>query len=135
MQSEYIRVFEFYKMLRESYINRFPQRIPENIDMTAHYKTMCIEYLNNQFMDAEIKPVNGVYKITGKIVDVYKESNPPEGSIASLIAKLSEDGEIKKLLGNAAKDLEDFDFWLNMEGYVKNGVATEKFIKQKDWIK
>ncbi|EGB6256593.1 hypothetical protein H7397_001487 [Salmonella enterica] len=135
MRSENLRVDELYEMLRDFYITRFPQRIADNIDMTAHYKTMCVEYLNNQFMDAEIKPVNGVYKITGEIVNVYKESNPPEGSIAFLIAKLSDDGEIKKLLNNAAKDLEDFDFWLNMEGYVKNGVASEKLIKQKEWIK
>ncbi|EIS74099.1 hypothetical protein YPPY66_2883, partial [Yersinia pestis PY-66] len=55
-------------------------------------------------------------------------------STAYLIAKLSEDGELKKLLDNGVKDLEDFDFWLNMEGYVENGVASEKLITQKEWF-
>ncbi|HBC0036231.1 TPA: hypothetical protein JGA48_000370 [Salmonella enterica] len=134
MRSENIRVNELYKMLRDFYITCFPQRISDNIDMTANYKRMLIEYLNGEFFDAEIRAVDGIYKITGDIVQVYKESNPPEGSTAYLIAKLSEDGELKKLLDNGVKDLEDFDFWLNMEGYVKNGVASEKLITQKEWF-
>ncbi|EHS5979081.1 hypothetical protein KV930_003261 [Escherichia coli] len=134
MRSENIRVNELYKMLRDFYITYFPQRISDNIDMTANYKRMLIEYLNGEFFDAEIKAADGIYKITGDIVQVYKESNPPEGSTAYLIAKLSEDGELKKLLDNGVKDLEDFDFWLNMEGYVKNGVASEKLITQKEWF-
>lgn len=36
---------------------------------------MLIEYLNGEFFDAEIKAVDGIYKITGDIVQVYKESN------------------------------------------------------------
>ncbi len=133
MRSENIRINEFYKMLRDFYIARFPQRISDDIDMTANYKTMLIEYLNGEFFDAEIKVVNGTYKITGDIVDVYKESNPPEGCTAYLIAKLSEDGELDKLLSNGVKDIEDLDSWLKMEGFVKNGVASEKLIKQKEW--
>lgn len=135
MRNENIRVDELYKILRDFYITRFPQRIPDNIDMTANYKTALIEHLNGDFFDAEIKVVDGAYKITGDIVQIYKESNPPKGSTAYFIAKLSEEGELKKLLDNGVKDLEDFDFWLNMEGYVKDGVASEKFIKQKEWFK
>ncbi|EDQ0555221.1 hypothetical protein CSP34_002283 [Salmonella enterica subsp. diarizonae] len=133
MRSKNIRINEFYKMLRDFYITRFPQRISDDIDMTANYKTMLIEYLNGEFFDAEIKVVNGKYKITGDIVEVYKESNPPEGCTAYLIAKLSEEGELDKLLSNGIKDIEDLDFWLKMEGFVKNGVASEKLIKQKEW--
>lgn len=133
MRSKNIRINEFYKMLRDFYITRFPQRISDDIDMTANYKTMLIEYLNGEFFDAEIKVVNGRYKITGDIVEVYKESNPPEGCTAYLIAKLSEEGELDKLLSNGVKDIEDLDSWLKMEGFVKNGVASEKLIKQKEW--
>ncbi|ATI90052.1 hypothetical protein H0K13_001022 [Salmonella enterica] len=131
MRSENLRVDELYEMLREFYINRFPQRISDNFDMTVNYKTMLIEYLNGKFFNAEIKPVNGVYKITGDIVDAYKASNPPEGSTAYLIAKLSEEDELKRLLNDGVKDLEDLDFWLKIEGFVKEGVASEKLLKQK----
>ncbi|MGI8488781.1 hypothetical protein QWJ20_09615 [Pectobacterium sp. S5] len=133
MKSEYIKIAEFYKILRDYYINTFPERVSDKIDRTATFKKLVIDHLNNKFIDAKIEPVNGVYQITGSIVEAYKKSAPPEGSTAYLIAKLSESGEIKKLLASAAKDLADLDFWLGVEGYVKNGLASEKLFMQKEW--
>lgn len=132
MRSEYITIHEFYKLLRESYTSRFPQRFPINFDMTANYKTMLIGYFNNRFRDAKINNNNGRYELIGDIIDVYKKSNPPEGSLAYLISKLSDKEELSKFINNATKDLEDLDNWLSREGFVKEGVASEKLLKQKE---
>ncbi|EPL3857785.1 hypothetical protein ACYBQP_28120 [Klebsiella pneumoniae] len=132
MRSEYITIHEFYKLLRESYINRFPQRFPINFDMTANYKTMLIGYFNNRFRDAKINNNNGRYELIGDIIDVYKKGNPPEDSLAYLISKLSDKEELSKFINNATKDLEDLDNWLSREGFVKEGVASEKLLKQKE---
>ncbi|AYK02165.1 TPA: hypothetical protein MYL17_004913 [Klebsiella pneumoniae] len=132
MRSEYITIHEFYKLLRESYISRFPQRFPINFDMTANYKTMLIGYFNNRFRDAKINNNNGRYELIGDIIDVYKKNNPPEGSLAYLISKLSDKEELSKFINNATKDLEDLDNWLSREGFVKEGVASEKLLKQKE---
>ena len=132
MRSEYITIHEFYKLLRESYNSRFPQRFPINFDMTANYKTMLIGYFNNRFRDAKINNNNGRYELIGDIIDVYKKSNPPEGSLAYLISKLSDKEELSKFINNETKDLEDLDNWLSREGFVKEGVASEKLLKQKE---
>ncbi|AMO49482.1 Hypothetical protein AKI40_3099 [Enterobacter sp. FY-07] len=134
MRNKYLKISELFDMMRNFYINKFPQKISDTLDMKANYTRIIIDRLNNGFMDAKIELKNGRYEVTGDIVEAYIKSNPPEGSIAYIIKELSDVNKLSQFISDATKDLEDFDSWLKIEGFVKEGLASEKLIKQKNWF-
>ncbi|AMO49470.1 Hypothetical protein AKI40_3086 [Enterobacter sp. FY-07] len=134
MRNKYLKISELFHMMRNFYINKFPQKISDTLDMKANYTRIIIDRLNNGFMDAKIELKNGRYEVTGDIVEAYIKSNPPEGSIAYIIKELSDVNKLSQFISDATKDLEDFDSWLKIEGFVKEGLASEKLIKQKNWF-
>lgn len=130
MKNRYLRADAIYEMLRDSYLQSFPEELNVKLIDRVYIKEMLYDYLTKKALPINIKVMD--YRVSG---DVENLSDAPAGSVNALIYKLKKEDVTPKDIDLIIDDIIYFRLWLKSEGYISSkDIATEKLLINKNWF-